>query len=430
MLQVLTKFICFLIMYTAGCFVIRNFTDNYPKIKMNTNLCIALLAIVTIFLSKEEYATTYTIVIFLLNIVVYKNRFKLDISQATIAVSILMLLIIISDIAITPVLRLFFTQNQIKNDFVVAIIANMTIALSSIGIINIPTIKNKLKLFYNNINSKKKLGSLAFLIILIVGICNLVYRFASNPIDKTYIHNFVILISFLVIAYIFIENQNNYKMLSSKYDSLFNYVQNFEDWIEKEQLNRHEYKNKLAVIRTITKDKKVINKIDEILEDSINIEDEIVSQLKDLPKGGLKGLLYYKVAIAQKKRIKLIVDVSIKNKSYLQKLNENQIRDICILIGIYFDNAIEAAENTKEKYVLLEIYELSDKINIVISNTFKEEDNLDNRNEKGITSKGEGHGYGLYFANKIVTKNKWIESNQEVVEKYYIQTLSIKKLDK
>ena len=423
MLQVLTKFICFLIMYTAGCFVIRNFTDNYPKIKMNTNLCIALLAIVTIFLSKEEYATTYTIVIFLLNIVVYKNRFKLDISQATIAVSILMLLIIISDIAITPVLRLFFTQNQIKNDFVAAIIANMTIALSSIGIINIPTIKNKLKLFYNNINSKKKLGSLAFLIILIVGICNLVYRFASNPIDKT-------LISFLVIAYIFIDNQNNYKKLSSKYDSLFNYVQNFEDWIEKEQLNRHEYKNKLAVIRTITKDKKVINKIDEILEDSINIEDEIVSQLKDLPKGGLKGLLYYKVAIAQKKRIKLIVDVSIKNKSHLQKLTENQIRDICILIGIYFDNAIEAAENTKEKYVLLEIYELSDKINIVISNTFKEEDNLDNRNEKGITSKGEGHGYGLYFANKIVTKNKWIESNQEVVEKYYIQTLSIKKLDK
>ena len=258
----------------------------------------------------------------------------------------------------------------------------------------------------------------------------MVYRFASNPIDKTYIHNLVILISFLVIAYIFIDNQNNYKKLSSKYDSLFNYVQNFEDWIEKEQLNRHEYKNKLAVIRTITKDKKVINKIDEILEDSINIEDEIVSQLKDLPKGGLKGLLYYKVAIAQKKRIKLIVDVSIKNKSHLQKLTENQIRDICILIGIYFDNAIEAAENTKEKYVLLEIYELSDKINIVISNTFKEEDNLDNRNEKGITSKGEGHGYGLYFANKIVTKNKWIESNQEVVEKYYIQTLSIKKLDK
>ena len=141
----------------------------------------------------------------------------------------------------------------------------------------------------------------------------------------------------------------------------------------------------------------------------------------------MKGLIYYKVAIAQKKKIKLIVDISLKSKSYLQKLSESQIKDICKLIGIYFDNAIEAAEKTKEKYVLLEIYDLSDKVNIVISNTFKESDNLGNKHEKGITSKGEGHGYGLYFANKIVSKNKMIESNQEVVEKYYIQTLSIKK---
>ena len=37
---------------------------------------------------------------------------------------------------------------------------------------------------------------------------------------------------------------------------LFSYVyKHFEDWIEKEQLNRHEYKNQLAVLRCLTKGK-------------------------------------------------------------------------------------------------------------------------------------------------------------------------------
>ena len=149
--------------------------------------------------------------------------------------------------------------------------------------------------------------------------------------------NITIMLICTGITFIYIKEKLSYYQLSDEYETLFNYVQNFEEWIEKEQLNRHEYKNQLAVLRSIAKDKKVINKIDEILEDNINIEGEVVSQLKDLPKGGLKGLIYYKVAIAQKKKIKLIVDISLKSKSYLQKLSKSQIKDICKLIGIYFD---------------------------------------------------------------------------------------------
>ena len=210
------------------------------------------------------------------------------------------------------------------------------------------------------------------------------------------------MIIFLIITYIFIENQNRYKKLEEDYDVLFSYIQNFEDWIEKEQLNRHEYKNQLAVLRCLTKEKKVKDKIDEILEDNINIEGQAVTQLKYLPKGGIKGLMYYKAAIAQKQKIKLTADVSIESKGTLTKLTEKEIRVLCKLIGLYFDNAIEAAAESRKKIVSIEIYELKDKVSIVFSNTFKRHRNINDRNKKGVSSKGQGRGFGLYFGSILL----------------------------
>lgn len=426
MLQVVSKFICFLIMYATGYLVIKKIVNKNSKTTIKTYFYIALLGVVTVFLSQEDYALLYTIIIFLLNITVYKNIFKLDLSQASICVTVLMVLLMTSDILLGPVLRLMFTMEEIKTGLFESALSNMIIGTLCYLIISIKFINKKIINFYQNIRNKKFIINMIYLVILIIGFCYIVYKFASNPIDKTYISNLVILISFSVITYIYIDSKNDYKVLSDEYDSLFEYIQNFEEWIEKEQLNRHEYKNQLAVLRTAAKDKKVKTKIDEILDDNINIEDEVVNKLKDLPKGGLKGLMYYKAAIAKKKKINLVVDVSLKSNSKLKKLDESQMKTICKLIGIYFDNAIEASAETRNKYLLLEVYELKDKINIVISNSFIMSENFSDRNKKGISTKGEGRGNGLYYANNILSKNKWLESKQEVIDDYYIQTLSIK----
>lgn len=429
MLQVVSKILCFPIMYFTGYFVIKRIVGAAPPLTKRTLLYIMLLGIVSVLLRQEDYAIVYTIIIFLLNIVVYKKVFQIDLCQATIVVSIFMVLLMISDVVITPFVRIFFTAEQVKTDPFLAAIANAIIGSFSVGMVSVKALNKKVKSFYQNIRNKKFIINMIYLVVLIIGFCYIVYKFASNPIDKTYISNLIILISFSVITYIYIDSKNDYKVLSDEYDVLFNYIQNFEEWIEKEQLNRHEYKNQLAVLRTTTKDKKVKSKIDEILDDNINIEDEVVNKLKDLPKGGLKGLMYYKAAIAKKKKINLVVDVSLKSNSKLKKLDESQMKTICKLIGIYFDNAIEASAETRSKYLLLEVYELKDKINIVISNSFNMPENFSDRNKRGISTKGEGRGNGLYYANNILSKNKWLESKQETIDDYYIQTLSIKKLD-
>lgn len=431
MLEILTKFICFIIMYFTGYFVIKKITDKRISFSKELIFYIALLALVSIFLHKVQYTTLYTITVFLLNIVVYKKIFKIDWSHSIIATSIFMIALIPADIVVTTLFRTLFTQEQIRIDFFISIAANTLIGLISIGLISIPFLNKLIKKFYENISRKKVLGEVLFFLLLIIGFCYLGYNYATHNInDQTYISNVIIIAIFTVITIIFIQSKNEYKHLSDEYDVLYGYVQNFEEWIEKEQLNRHEYKNQLAVLRTVAKDKAVKEKIDEILEDNVKLEDEVISKLKDLPKGGLKGLMYYKAALAKKNNIKLVVDISLKKNSYLNKLSESNNKALCHLLGIYLDNAIEASAETKEKYLLLEIYELTDEIKIIISNSLIQSENFEKRNEKGVTTKGEGHGNGLYLAKKIISKNKWLTSNQKVVEKYYYQTLIIKKLDK
>ena len=140
--------------------------------------------------------------------------------------------------------------------------------------------------------------------------------------------------------------------------------------------------------------------------------------------------MYYKAAIAQNQKINLVTDVSLEKNSILNKLSEKEIRVLCKLIGIYFDNAIEASSESRKKILTIEVYELKDKAYFVFSNTFKKHKNMKDRNQKGVSSKGKGRGNGLYFANKIIKENKWLEEKQEVIDNYYIQTVIINKKNK
>ena len=47
-------------------------------------------------------------------------------------------------------------------------------------------------------------------------------------------------------------------------------------------------------------------------------------------------------------------------------------------------------------------------------------------NRKNFTTKGGNHGRGLYYANKIIKKCKWINKDQMFLNKYFIQKLIIK----
>ena len=429
MLEVFVRIIGATLMVSTGYYIISCITSNNKrKIDKKSIFLLFVLSVFSIFNYKIQYTIIYSISIFLLNILVYKMIFKINIEQAITSISIFMIILFFSDMIITMSFRVFFSMNTIRENLLLFLVANAIICFISIILIKNKKIRQQVQKFYENLSSKKVLINSIFLILLVADFCLLAYNITRLEIyNVNFLVNLSGMVIFGIIGYTYIKNTNDYNQLSLEYDTLFSYVQNFEDWIEKEQLNRHEYKNQLAVLRCLTKEKKVKDKIDEILEDNINIEGQAVTQLKYLPKGGIKGLMYYKAAIAQKHKINLTSDVSIESKGILTKLTEKEIRVLCKLIGIYFDNAIEAAAESRKKNLTIEIYELKDKVNFVFSNTFKRHRNMKDRNKKGVSSKGEGRGNGLYFAEKLIKENPWLDQKQEIIDNYYIQQITINK---
>ena len=423
MLEALVNIICPTILIVTGL------TDSEEKIITVKNV---ILIVVGVMISFISYQTTYsgfnTIISYIINIVIYKWIFQKSVIQTILLTSIVMIIVFLSDIICTPIVLSFITTEEAKSIWYFRVLCNILISIISVIIILIVKkhqLITKLNQKIEDICNYETVIAVVLMILVFAIICyNL---FINKMVNTIMINNLALIGVFCYLLYVFVKEKYQHNNLINEYDSLFTHIQTFEEWIEREQLNRHEYKNQLAVLRCLTKEKKVKDKIDEILEDNINIEDQAVTQLKGLPKGGIKGLMYYKAAIAQKNKINLTTDVSIESKGILAKLSEKEVKVLCKLIGIYFDNAIEAAAESRKKNVTIEIYELKDKVSIVFSNTFKKHKNMKDRNEKGVSSKGEGRGNGLYFASKLIKENDWLEQKQDIVDRYYIQELIIRK---
>lgn len=296
MLEACVRLVCPLIMPVYGFYIIKRITSSNVKIlNIKSILGIVLLYIMTLILYEAEYTGINTITIFALQIIVYKEIFDIKIEESLLACGMLMILTIFCDAISSLILRSMYTFEEIRTSWYLSFVGNILVAIFSTIIIRIKFVINLFKNFYENVSKRKSISNLLFTILLIVGLSSLVQNLSKiNKLNNNYLINGIIMLVFFALTYLFIKSKNSYDRLNVEYENLFTYVQNFEDWIEKEQLNRHEYKNQLAVLRCLTSEKKVKDKIDEILEDSINIEGQVVHQLKMLPKGGIKGLMYYK----------------------------------------------------------------------------------------------------------------------------------------
>lgn len=429
MSAVITSIVCSLILSFTSLYILKNIIQSKNRILTIKNLfIIILLSFLQTFLYKEIYSINYIIGNFLILTLCYKFIFNESMIKIILSTCISLIILMFSDILTSIVVINFISLKTIRGCWYVRIILNLTVSIIDILIINIKAINQKFKKFIEKFESKSNIMIIVFLSILIITILFIMYNISINfKLTLNFVENLLLFITLITFCYIFINENNEFNILNEKYDSLFNYVQTFENWIEKEQLNRHEYKNQLASIRCITKEKKVRDKIDSIMLDNINITNDTVNQLKPIPNGGLKGLLYYKIAIAENKKLNIELDISIKNPEIIKKLSEDKIKILCRLLGIYLDNAIEAAKETKKKIISIEIYEVDKNINIVITNTFDNTNDISKRNDKGFTTKGQGHGKGLYFAKKMIDKSNWLEESQSILDKYYIQRLIIKK---
>ena len=174
----------------------------------------------------------------------------------------------------------------------------------------------------------------------------------------------------------------------------------------------------------MSNNKKINDYIDSIVEvKDLGIESN--SDLAKLPKGGLKGLLYYKCAIAKKKKLNLFVNISKNSCNSLKNISVENVKILSKLLGVYLDNAIEASEVSEGKNLSIEIYNKLDKVNIVISNTVVKGLDISKFNKKGYSTKGKGRGKGLYLVTKTLKNNSNFQVSSNIINDFYVQRIVI-----
>lgn len=316
----------------------------------------------------------------------------------------------------------------INDNYIYYVLLNFFVLLICYLISKIKFVKNltdHITEWYNQ-NEYKSLIFFAILIFIILTFA--LYNNFINILPKNLliIANLFFVATFIFIICFFRENASKNKIIF-EYDQLFDYIQIYEKLLNEKSKNQHEYKNQLAVIKYMIKNKDAIEYIESLLKNEEQKDFETKNKLMYIPKGGLKGLIYYKIDEMKKKKLNMFIDISseLKNSKWWVNCNNN-LQNVSKILGVYLDNAIEASENSDEKYIIFEVYAEDENTVFKISNTFSNKIYMDKIDKEGYSTKGKGKGYGLSLAKELIEETDCLSQARELNGIYYIQKLYVK----
>lgn len=427
MLVLVGKILSFLIMPITGFFVINTvIKDKIRLFSIKTISYLLILILINYLLYNVEYQSLITILNFLSIIICYKIIFNISFFKSILVSLYLIILMLVGEIILCIIVLPFISEEMIIMMRESMVVGNLIVSLIILYLSRINYIKKTISKLIEKLETYTKLKFILISILWVI-VCSLLgyYVFYSGSNTISFWVSVLILLVFIILMSLFLIDKKRYISLNEKFDSLYGYIETMEEYIDSEKLNIHEYKNQLAVIKSMTNNSKIIKYIDSILNEAKN-DIEWNSELKNLPKTGFKGLLHYKIAQASSKKLNVLVTISKTCSKYFKKMSINEIKELSRLIGIFLDNAIEETEKTTEKTLSIEIYELEKNLNIVISNSIKNNSiELSKLSKKGFSTKGKKRGNGLYLAKKIISKNNNISIETMVINNYFIQKLYI-----
>lgn len=246
----------------------------------------------------------------------------------------------------------------------------------------------------------------------------------------------VVLVSNTILGFLYVviilklaNIQENYRKIHSKYETSISSLKEYEDIMDKYRIANHENKNQLLTIRNMVKsnDKTVPKYIDNLIDNKIKDNENIFYKTSKIPEGGLRATIYSKVCKMDELGINYILDIAKDVRTVdLINLGENTILDVCKIIGVFLDNAIEAVDKLDKKEIIVELFVMDDCLCIDISNNYTGNLNIEEIEAPRYTTKGDGHGYGLALVNNIIKSDKSLIHEKSINKGYFTQILKIK----
>lgn len=223
----------------------------------------------------------------------------------------------------------------------------------------------------------------------------------SAQISKYMLGAAIVAVIINILMYYFIvyinkamELKTEFALIRMQYDNVKNAEKNMKVLYDSAYGIKHDLEKHFLYIKTMESNGKgedVIEYVDDILDKKLNAAHKIVFTDNDV----FNALMNIRLEICHKKNIHPSVNIES------EAINEIKSEDIAVLFGNIFDNAIEAAEKTNERIIILNVQIQGDYISIYMENSF---DGLVNAELKTTKKDKVGHGIGMKNVEQIVEK--------------------------
>lgn len=246
------------------------------------------------------------------------------------------------------------------------------------------------------------------------------------------------LISIILILIIIYSYDKNLKIevdlkreIEEKY-RIEEYAHMVEEMYTETRKFKHDYINMLIPLKEYIDTSNVKELKDFFYDNVLNMDKNIkwnnssIDKLKYIKILPLKALLSTKLI----KAVSLGINIKVEIVEYIYQISMNTM-DLCRILGILLDNAIEASKMCnlpklyfciciKKDYVVIAVQNNFDSVKPVIHKIYK----------KGFSTKGDGRGLGLYILKDIIdTKYDNVFINTSIEDNMFIQELWIKNIN-
>ena len=199
-----------------------------------------------------------------------------------------------------------------------------------------------------------------------------------------------------------------YKKLSAyQHDLIETHYSEVDNMYRKMRGWRHDYRNHIQTMKVLAAEgdldalKKYLDKLDE----DLNTVDVVVKTGNKMTD----AILNSKISLAKSKGINVIADAKVPVELKMSDI------DLCIVIGNLFDNAIEASLALPEEERLIRLYmDIKNTQLYMCLTNFTSVKKLKKQGGRYVTTKGEGHGFGLVRVDDIIERyGGYISRNSE-----------------
>lgn len=411
------------ILYTK--LIIKSPEKIFTKEKIILTIISVIFTILTQLILNNIIKTLALCIIFIITI---KRIFNIDYWKSTILIIIYIALMMLIEgfdlIFIIYVLKLNkeFCYTQLAG----GLLLNIIITIETLLVILL--LKNQIKKILNyELDNNKKL--IAQLCLALFSTLYCFYdAFTNIVINKNFLISIAIIAAFMIVLINLIYQLIINSQKGKEYDKLLEFMKIYEKEIELQRTQRHETKNQLLTIKAKIYDKEdkesIVGYIDNILDEKIVVSQEHYAKFQYLPANGIKALFYFKTSEAERKGVKVSINISKRlENSILYNLNATEFNQLGKLIGIYIDNAIEASSTSQKKELGIEIYLISNNVEIIITNSY--DDNKKVISNNGKSTKGKNRGHGLLLAKNIIEFSDRFACEKTITNKIYTRKLII-----